>query len=91
MDYTPGKCNIPIFLYEDAREQIVKNGGREWTSKEKIKKEHAKYNTRRGRADVIGYISANLALELTGIYCLLYVVTLGYRHIYIFPDGCTVT
>ena len=91
MDYIPGKCNIPIFLYNDVVEQITKNGGREWKSKEEIKKEHAKYNTQRGRADVIGYISANLAEELTGIYCLLYVVTLGYRYIYIFPDGYTIT
>ena len=91
MDYIAGKCNIPVFLYEDVREQIAKNGGKEWKNREEIKKEHAKYNTQRGKADVIGFISANLAEELTGIYCLLYVVTLGYRHIYIFPDGCTVT
>ena len=29
MDYIPGKCNIPIFLYRDVVEQIAKNGGRE--------------------------------------------------------------
>ena len=91
MDYIPGKCNIPIFLYEDTKEQIAKNGGREWKSKEEIKKEHAKYNTQRGKADVIGWISADLARELVGIYHFLYVVTLGYRHIYIMPDGYTIT
>ena len=91
MDYIPGKCNIPIFLYRDVVEQIAKNGGREWKSKEEIKKEHSKYNTQRGKADVIGWISADLAGELVGIYHLLYVVTLGYRHIYIMPDGYTIT
>ena len=90
MDYIPGKCNIPIFNYEEVKKQIAKNGGKEWKSKEEIEKEHAKYNTK-GKADVIGWISENLALELVGIYHLLYVVTLGYRHFYILPDGYTIT
>ena len=90
MDYIAGKCNIPIFFYKDAKEQIAKNGGREWKSREEIEKEHAKYNTK-GKADVIGWISESLARELVGIYHLLYVVTLGYRHFYILPDGYTIT
>ena len=63
MDYIAGKCNIPIFFYKDAKEQIAKNGGREWKSREEIEKEHAKYNTK-GKADVIGWISESLAAEL---------------------------
>ena len=90
MDYIAGKCNIPIFLYEETKKQIAKNGGREWKSREEIEKEHAKYNTE-GKADVIGWISADLARELVGIYHLLYVVTLGYMHFYILPDGYTIT
>ena len=90
MDYIAGKCNIPIFLYKDVVEQIAKNGGREWKSKEEIEKEHAKFYTK-GKADVIGWISAELARELVGIYHILYVVTLGYMHFYILPDGYTIT
>ena len=90
MDYIPGKCNIPIFNYEEVKKQIAKNGGKEWKSKEEIEKEHAKYNTK-GKADVIGWISEDLARDITGVTYYLYVVTLGYMYVYILPDGYTIT
>ena len=90
MDYIAGKCNIPIFYYEETKKQIAKNGGREWKSKEEIQKEPAKYNTE-GKADVIGWISEKLAWDIVGISHYLYVVTLGYQHVYILPDGYTIT
>ena len=88
MDYIAGKCNIPIFLYEDAREQIAKNGGREWKSREEIEKEHAKYNTK-GKADVIGWVSEDYARDNLGVNHFLYVVSLGWLYVYILPDGYT--
>ena len=83
MDYKPGKCNIPIFNYEETKKQIAKNGGREWKSKEEIRKEHKKLNTEEGKADVIGWVSEELAREITGINHFLYVVTLGYQYVFI--------
>ena len=90
MDYIPGKCNIPIFNYEEVKKQIAKNGGKEWKSKEEIEKEHAKYNTK-GKADVIGWVSEDYARETLGVTYYLYVVTLGYMYVYILPDGYTIT
>ena len=90
MDYINGKCNIPFFNYEETKKQIHKTGGREWKSIEEIKKEHTKYNTK-GKADVIGWISEDLARKIVGVSHFLYVVTLGYMHVYILPDGYTIT
>ena len=91
MDYILGKCNMPIFNYKETKKQIVKNGGREWKSREEIEKEHAKLNTEEGKADVIGWISEDLAREITGLTHYLYVVTLGYQYIFILPDGFIIT
>ena len=77
MDYKNGKCNIPFFYYEETQKQISKTGGREWKSEEEIIKEHAKYNTK-GKADVIGWISEELAREIAEVSHFLYIVTLGY-------------
>ena len=66
MDYKNGKCNIPFFYYEETQKQISKTGGREWKSKEEIEKEHAKYNTK-GKANVIGWISEDLARKIVGV------------------------
>ena len=90
MDYKNGKCNIPFFYYEETQKQISKTGDREWKSKEEIEKEHAKYNTK-GKANVIGWISEDLARKIVGVSHFLYVVTLGYMHVYILPDGYTIT
>ena len=90
MDYIAGKCNIPDFYYEETKKQIAKNGGREWKSREEIEKEHAKYNTK-GKADVIGWISEDLARKILGVSHYLYVVTQGYQYVYILPDGYTLT
>ena len=90
MDYKRGKCNIPHFYYKDTEKQIFQNGGKEWKSKEEIEKEHTKYNTK-GKANVIGWISEDLAQEIVGVSHFLYVVTLGYMHVYILPDGYTIT
>ena len=90
MDYTLRECNTPIFRnFWEVREQIAKNGGKEWKSREEIEKEHAKYNTK-GKADVVGWISEDLARELVGISHFLYIVTLGSRYVYILPDGYTI-
>ena len=86
MDYIPGKCNIPIFYYGEVKKQIAKNGGREWKSREEIEKEHAKYNTE-GKADVIGWISEELAKEIIGISHIFYVVTLGHLYIFMLSNG----
>ena len=86
MDYEYGKCNIPRFSYEDISQQIAKTGGREWKSKEEIEKEHAKYKTK-GKADVIGWISEELAKEIIGISHFFYVVTLGYQYVFTLPNG----
>ena len=88
MDYIPGKCNIPIFYYGEVKKQIAKNGGREWKSREEIEKEHAKHNTK-GKADVIGWISEDLARDMLGVSYYLYVVTLGFMYVYILSDGYT--
>ena len=86
MDYDYINCNIPNFYYEDIKKQISQAGGREWKSCQEIEKEHAKYNTE-GKADVIGWISEELAKELTNIQHFLYVVTLGYMYVFTLPDG----
>ena len=90
MEFENRKCNIPFFYYEETKKQIAKTGGREWKSKEEIEKEQAKYNTK-GKADVIGWISEDLAWDIVGVSHFLYVVTLGYMHVYILPDGYTIT
>ena len=90
MDYERGKCNIPRFYYEETQKQIYQNGGREWKSEEEIIKEHAKYNTK-GKANIIGWILEELAREIAEVSHFLYVVTLGYIHVYILPDGYTIT
>ena len=43
------------------------------------------------KADVIGWISEDLAREIAEVSHFLYVVTLGYMHVYILPDGYTIT
>ena len=80
----------PAFITKIQKKQISQNGGREWKSEQEIKKEHAKYNTK-GKADVIGWISEDLAREIAEVSHFLYVVTLGYMHVYILPDGYTIT
>ena len=90
MDYKRGKCNIPHFYYEETQKQISKTGGREWKSEEEIIKEHTKYNTK-GKADVIGWISEDLAREIAEVSHFLYIVTLGYQYVFILPDGYTIT
>ena len=86
MDYAIGKCLIPIFYYEEVKKQITKNGGREWKSKEEIEKEHAKLNTE-GKADVIGWISEELAKEIIGISHIFYVATVGYLYVFMLSNG----
>ena len=86
MDYDYEDCNIPRFSYEDMQQQITHAGNVEWKSKKEIEKEHAKYNTE-GKADVIGWISEELAKEITGVTHFLYVVTLGYNYIFTLPNG----
>ena len=66
MDYDYVDCNIPRFSYEDMKKQISNAGNVEWKSKKEIQKEHAKYNTE-GKADVIGWISEELATEIIGV------------------------
>ena len=86
MDYDYEDCNIPRFSYEDMKKQISKAGNVEWKSKKEIEREHAKYNTE-GKADVIGWISEDLAREIAGVAHFLYIVTLGHNYIFTLPDG----
>ena len=86
MDYSYEDYNIPHFSYEDMKKQIAHAGNVEWKSKKEIKKEHAKYNTE-GKANVIGWISEELAKEITGVTHFLYVVTLGHNFVFTLPDG----
>ena len=90
MEFKNGKCNIPFFYYEETKKQIAKNGGREWKSRQEIEKEHTKYNTE-GKADVIGWISEDLARDILGVSHRLYVVTLGYLYVFILSDGFLIT
>ena len=85
MDYSYEDYNIPHFSYEDMKKQIAHAGNVEWKSKKEIKKEHAKYNTE-GKANVIGWISEELAKEITGVTHFLYVVT-GHNFVFTLPDG----
>ena len=86
MDYDYTNCNIPRFSYEDIKKQIAKGGGIEWKSLKEIQKEHAKHNTE-GKADVIGWISEELAKEIIGVTHFFYVVTLGYMYVFTLPNG----
>ena len=72
------------------KKQIAHAGNVEWKSKKEIEKEHAKYNTE-GKADVIGWISEELAREIIGVVHFLYVVTLGHIFVFTLPNGCVVT
>ena len=90
MDYNYVDCNIPRFSFEDMKKQISKAGNVEWKSKKEIQKEHIKYNTE-GKADVIGWISEELAKEIIGVTHFLYVVTLGHIYVFTLPNGCVVT
>ena len=86
MDYDYTDCNILRFSFEDMKKQISRAGNVEWKSKEEIEKEHTKYNTE-GKADVIGWISEELAREIIGVAHFLYVVTLGHIYVFTLPDG----
>ena len=90
MDYDYENCNIPRFSYEDMKKQISHAGGVEWKSKKEIEKEHAKYNTE-GKANVIGWISEELAKEIMEVRHFLYVVTLGYMYVFTLPNGYVIT
>ena len=90
MDYDYRDCNIPRFSYKDIKQQIANAGNVEWKSKKEIEKEHAKYNTE-GKANVIGWISEELAKELTSITHFLYVVTLGHMYVFTLPDGYVIS
>ena len=86
MDYDYEDSNIPRFFYEDIKQQIAHAGNVEWKSKKEIEKEHAKYNTE-GKANVIGWISEELAKEIIGVKHFFYVVTLGYIYVFTLPNG----
>ena len=88
MDYNY-EDGFPCFSYKDMEKQISLGGSREWKSKKEIQEEHAKYNTE-GKANVIGWISEELAKEIVGVSHYLYVVTLGYMYVLTFPDGFVV-
>ena len=76
----------PAFITKKPKNKYT----REWKSEEEIIKEHAKYNTK-GKANIIGWTSQELAREIAEVSHFLYVVTLGYIHVYILPDGYTIT
>ena len=86
MDYDYIDCNIPRFSYEDMKKQIAHAGNVEWKSLKEIQKEHTKYNTE-GKADVIGWISEELAKEIIGVAHFFYVVTLGHIYVFTLPNG----
>ena len=71
------------------QKQIQQYGDKEWKSEKEIYEKHKQYNTK-GKANVIGYVSKELAEEITGVSYVLYVVTLGYNYFFTFVNGYVV-
>ena len=90
MDYFYKDCNIPCFKYSDITQKIKKYGNRELKTEKEIQDLQQKYSKMEDKAYVMGFISKELAKEITTVEYPFYVISLFYDYFFCFPDGFVV-